>query len=311
MRSMKSFWVGLLVSLAAMTLQCGSDQGPGEGLTIVPGSVTLEASSYTQFTADYGGITLQVRWYVDGIRGGTPEKGMITSTGLYVAPANIPPGGAVTLRAEALADTIPGSDATLWITKPDLTPYVIVSPETSSVWASDEVQFTSQVVNCAEDSVVWSIAKVYGNPPSQGDILTDGRYIAPSAPKSKFALLVKATSVGCNTKIGIATVVVYASRDTFSVEMEDFTEKNDIGGAPGIRPEDCGSASGGEAVRGMDKVGEWIRVPVTVPASGTYQPYLHYQANAGNITAVSLEMIGCGSSQAAVNFMLEEGDGMG
>jgi hypothetical protein len=312
MHSLKSLWVGTLVALAAVTLQCGSDQGPGEGLTIVPGPMTLEVSAYQQFAADYGGITLGARWYVDGIRGGTPEKGMVASTGLYIAPANIPPGGAVTLRAEAFGDTLQGAEATIWITKPNLAPYVIVSPETSSVWASDSVQFTSQVANCAEeDSVVWSISKVYGNPVNPGQIFSDGLYIAPSAPESKFAILVKATSVGCYAKIGIATIVVYAAQDTFSIEMEAFSEKYDVPGAPGISIAPCKSASGGHTVAGMDKAGEWIKVPVTVPVTGTYRPYLYYQANTGNITWASLEMIGCGSSQPIVTFTLEEGDGMG
>jgi hypothetical protein len=273
--------------------------------------MSLEVSSAQQFVADYYGITLQPRWYVDGIRGGTPEKGVVTATGLYVAPASIPPGGTVTLRAEALGDTIQGADAAITITKPDLTPCVIVSPETSSVWGSDSVLFSSQVVNCSQDSVVWSIVRVYGNPVDPGDIVDDGLYIAPSAPAFKFAILVRATSVSCPTKVGIATVVVYAPLAEFSVEMEDYTQKYDVSGKPEIKIEGCSKASNGHAVRGMDKPAEWIRVPFTVPATGTYRPYLHYQANLGNVIGATVEIADCGSSEGEAIFMLEEGTGMG
>jgi len=311
MRNLKSLWVCTLVALAAITLQCGSDQGPSGSLTIIPGPVSLEVSSARQFVADYGGITLQARWYVDGIRGGTPEKGVVTAAGRYVAPADVPPGGVVTLRAVALGDTIGGADATITITKPDLTPYIIVSPETSSVWASDSVLFSSQVVSCAGDSVVWSITRVYGNPVNPGDIYDDGLYVAPSAPAFKFAILVTATSVSCPSRVGIATIVVYAPLAEFSVEMEDYTQKYNVSGKPEIEIEGCSKASNGHAVRGMDKPGEWIRVPFTVPATGTYRPYLHYQAYPGNFIGASMEIGDCGPSQGEASFMLEQGTGMG
>jgi hypothetical protein len=175
------------------------------------------------------------------------------------------------------------------------------------------VLFSSQVVNCSQDSVVWSIVRVYGNPVDPGDIVDDGLYIAPSAPAFKFAILVKATSVSCPTKVGIATVVVYAPLAEFSVEMEDYAvggEKHNIGGSD-ISSETCNKASNLLAVRGMDMPGEWIRVPFTVPATGTYRPYLHYQANPGNVIGATVEIADCGSSEGEASFMLEEGTGMG
>ena len=42
-------------------------------------------------------------WTVDGISGGSPQVGTVDPTGLYVAPAQAPPGGQVTIRATTAA----------------------------------------------------------------------------------------------------------------------------------------------------------------------------------------------------------------
>jgi len=309
-RNLRLLWILGLAALAGATLQCGSDTGPGQGLSILPGDTSLQVSSSQQFAADYGGSSVAVRWYVDGIRGGSIEKGIVTAAGLYVAPAEVPSGATVTLRAESVADTVAAGSVKITITKPSLTPCVIVSPETSSVGASDQIQFSSQVTNCAKDSVTWAIDKVYGNPVSPGDISSGGLYIAPSEPAFKFAVLVKAASINCPGKIGIATIVVYAQRDTFSVEMEAYTDKHDIGSS-NIHAQGCGAASGGSAVLGMDNAGEWIKVPFTVPATGTYQPYLYYQSMGTGTIMASMELSDCGGSQARVSFTLDQGDGIG
>jgi hypothetical protein len=61
----------------------------------------------------------------------------------------------------------------------------------------------------------------------------------------------------------------------------------------------------------MDMPAEWIRVPFTVPATGTYQPHLHYQAYPGNVIGATVGIADCGSSEGEASFMLEEGAGMG
>ena len=55
------------------------------GFGISPHVVTLTLTQTQQFTANSTGVT----WSVDGVAGGSPTTGTITSTGLYTAPNSI------------------------------------------------------------------------------------------------------------------------------------------------------------------------------------------------------------------------------
>jgi hypothetical protein len=293
------------------TLQCGTDQGPGGEIVISPGDVMLEVSGNEQFTASRDDQSASVAWYVDGVWGGTPETGTITTDGFFIAPSAIPAGGSVELSARAVADPAVRGAVTVEIVKPAGTAYVTVSPDTVSLLAAGTVDFASEVFDCASQNVVWSIERLWGEPASPGVITSVGQYAAPLSINRNFAVVVKALSLGCPTKTGIARVVVYAQPRSFDVELEQFSSSFNQPGSNVIKPVGCSNASGGLAVSGLDNPGEWIKVVFTIPVSGTYEARVRYQGPDGFMTGVEIKIEDCTTPVPQAEFTLDEGVGVG
>ncbi len=69
-------------------------------LTISPTSDTVPIGGSRTFTATLSGIpTTAVQWKVNGVVGGGPVTGTITSAGVYTAPAAVPQANPVTVTA--------------------------------------------------------------------------------------------------------------------------------------------------------------------------------------------------------------------
>lgn len=86
---------------------------------ISPTSATLRGNDTRQFTATVTGTTnLNVTWQVNGVTGGSAATGMISPTGLYVAPVVAPAPNQVTVRAVSVADATKGANATVTINNP-------------------------------------------------------------------------------------------------------------------------------------------------------------------------------------------------
>jgi hypothetical protein len=98
--------------------------------------------------------------------------------------------------------------------------------------------------------------------------------------------------------------------EAFAVEAESYSTTFDVSGSEPIRKAPCLSASGGRAVAGMDRVGEWIQIPLEVPEAGTYSITIDYQAPEDSTIVVRLDAEVCGSSQDA-DFTLDQGGGTG
>jgi hypothetical protein len=58
-----------------------------------------------------------VTWKVNGITGGNPTVGFISSLGTYKAPANVPAGGVVTVSSVSVADTTKSASALVTIVR--------------------------------------------------------------------------------------------------------------------------------------------------------------------------------------------------
>lgn len=306
-----------LVCLAAVafSLECGSDEGPGPEparLTINPRDTELEASSSQGFTADVGGQPIyDASWYVNGVRGGRPETGMISVAGLFVAPSEVPAGGYVTLAARAVVEGASYRDSIrVTITKPAGTPYVTVSPDTVAVIEFDMVAFYASMPDCTSDDVTWSLERLWGSTYSLGSISPSGAYEAPSGVDNTFAAMVKATSVGYPGKIGIGKIVFYPS-DWPDIQLEGFTESLDVPSSATIQAANCGGAVGGQAVQGLDTGGEWIKVPVYIPLDGVYRAYVRFQSQPADTLGVRVTMEDCGAPAPESEFVLTGGDGLG
>ena len=107
--------LGVAVSDAFFTVPVSVAVTPADGEVVVSDSHQLEAAVVSSFFTD-------VRWSVNGIPGGAADVGTITPAGLYTAPADVPPGGLVTVAAALRADPAARGEVTVRVLPPPLTP---------------------------------------------------------------------------------------------------------------------------------------------------------------------------------------------
>jgi hypothetical protein len=303
--------IGIVVVL--LVASCG-EYAPVEGdvplLDVFPDSVQIEVSCSHDFDAGFEGSPHVVAWYVNGIEGGDPGRGMITKAGTYVAPAAVPDDGFVTIRARSLEEPDLEGTGTVLITPSPSEAFVVVEPETATVLVAGSSQFSGTVSGCGSDSVIWSLDLVWGVATGGlGNIDEAGGYEAPATSGDNFDILVRATGAGCLNKSGIAKVRIPAEPRTFTVELEGFETKFDVPGSAKIMAEDCSMASSGHAVVGLDRAGEYIEVPMSVRGAGRYLAYLGYAADPDTRTWVRVEARGCGNAQNSASFTLDQGEG--
>lgn len=87
---------------AAVSIDVGEAPSPSVQISGAP--ATLIAGTSAALSATVAHAPDGVTWSVDGVAGGNATVGTIGSDGLYVAPATVPAGGSVTVRATLDAD---------------------------------------------------------------------------------------------------------------------------------------------------------------------------------------------------------------
>ena len=87
---------------------------PPVSIGISPSTANLAAGQTLQFTPLVDNSKASVTWQVNGVAGGDPVHGTITSTGTYTAPANIPSPPTVTVTA--MLQTSPPLSASAGVT---------------------------------------------------------------------------------------------------------------------------------------------------------------------------------------------------
>ena len=115
-----------------------AQQAAATTVTVSPGTASLTTGATQQFTATVTNATSQgVTWSVNGVAGGNATVGLISSTGLYTAPAAVPGSGSVTVQATSTATPSAVGSATVAI-------HAIVSgPVLSSIAPASGTQGTS------------------------------------------------------------------------------------------------------------------------------------------------------------------------
>jgi len=308
MRKRRWAILALIVGLAAAAgLRCGSDKGMEPDLDdsgLTPASTTVEVSSSRLFEAAFNGQYPEVSWWVDGIRGGSPETGMITPEGLYIAPSNVTEAGIVSVMAKALDDTLLRASAEVTLEKNTGTAYIEVDPGYSAVAIFDSLVFGYSASGCPSNDPTWSIEVITGSSTDIGSIDDSGTYFPPRFPSGDFELLITARGNGCEDKTGIAKVAVKVP-EQFFVELEDFTETNGMDITRGV------SCGGGLGITGLDEPGEWITVPVRIPAGGRYTAYLRYAAGLSDRMDITVMFEDGPHGTPAATFILDEGNGVG
>lgn len=104
---MRTFSVGRAIALvAAMSSAFAVPAPAGAAVTVAvsPTQVSLPANGTQQFTATVSGSTDQnVTWLVNGVPGGAPSLGTVSTSGVYTAPAGAPASFTATVTAQAEA----------------------------------------------------------------------------------------------------------------------------------------------------------------------------------------------------------------
>jgi hypothetical protein len=86
-------------------------------VAISPTSATVQAGQSKQFAGTVTGATnTSINWQVAGITGGNSTVGLISTTGLYTAPGNVPATNPVTVTARSFYDTTASANAAVTIT---------------------------------------------------------------------------------------------------------------------------------------------------------------------------------------------------
>ena len=103
-------------------------------VTVSPSAARVPVNTTMQFSATVANaITQTVDWSVNGAPGGNSTVGLISTTGLYTAPAVPPPGGAVAVQAASTVSPSAVGIATVTITTPPPGPVLIsVSPNSGT-----------------------------------------------------------------------------------------------------------------------------------------------------------------------------------
>ena len=88
-------------------------------VTVTPSAATVPVNTTKQFTASVANASTQaVNWSVNGAPGGNSAVGLVSTTGLYTAPAVPPSGGTVAVQAASTVSPSAVGAATVTVTAP-------------------------------------------------------------------------------------------------------------------------------------------------------------------------------------------------
>ena len=112
------------VGCAGVTAAPNSNSPSSVSVQVTPSTASLQPGSAQQFSATVtGGSSSSVTWSATG--------GMVSSTGLYTAPAT---PGAYTVQATSTADTSKSGSATITVLGSSTTPQISFSPGSVVIW---------------------------------------------------------------------------------------------------------------------------------------------------------------------------------
>jgi hypothetical protein len=183
-------------------------------VTISPTTAALQVGTSLNLAASVTGpADTTVTWQVNGISNGNTTVGTIVpgsdSTAVYTAPAAVPSGGTVTIKAVSHAE--PNVSATCVVTislQPPNNATVTISPLTANVQVGTSFTFTGTVTGVADTSVTWEVADTVGGYSTVGTISQAGVYTAPSSVPIPNTVTVTAVSNAQPSKSASATVTI-------------------------------------------------------------------------------------------------------
>jgi hypothetical protein len=194
---------------------------PTAAITVSPAGATVVAGTSQQFSATVQNGPQAVIWEVNGLQGGNPKFGTITSLagaiGLYTAPSRIPNPPDVTITALLQSD-LSTSGSTIVTIISSRPPAVTISPTTASVAIGQMLQFTSSVQN-SNAGIVWEVNSVPGGDSADGTITSSGTYTAPASlptPQTITVMAVLQTDSSVFASAGVTIILPAAFAGSYS-----------------------------------------------------------------------------------------------
>src|SRR5579872_2642192 len=199
----------------AQTTVSGSASVAVGTIAVSPAAPFVAPSANQQFSATIQGFSdTTVTWSVDGVSGGNPIAGTITSAGLYTAPSQ---PGKHTITAASVADAALTAGSTVSVFSFTITPAsAIVAP-------SAREQFAASLTGLPDTSVVWSVDGIAGGNARIGTVTSSGLY---SAPASVGPHTVGATSVADSSASVSAVITVVNFQNTAVLTYHNDDERD-------------------------------------------------------------------------------------
>jgi hypothetical protein len=188
-------------------------------VSVLPSAATVPLGGAQAFHAIVTGAQdTTVTWDVNGIVGGNTTVGTVINSQTdpnnttYTAPLNLPPGGAVTVRARANANPTVSASATVTFTTAI---NVTLTPTSATRAVTHRQTFAVQVANTTNQNVTWQVNGIAGGNTSSGQICVTASnpcqqisassggtvdYLAPAGVPSPNPVVVIATSQADSTK---------------------------------------------------------------------------------------------------------------
>lgn len=194
----------------------GGNTGPGTNpppppppqsvsITITPTSSSVLLGNSLTFSATVKNATnTNVTWSVNGIPGGSASVGIISSSGVYTAPADLPTPAAVNVTATSAADTTKSATAQLTITS-DIT--IALTPPSAGVELGATQSFHATIGSAGhpDTTVRWSLSGPTC-PTVCGSIDFGGNYTAPQILPAPASATLTAQSVADPSKQASAPI---------------------------------------------------------------------------------------------------------
>ena len=202
-------------TITAATTTSGSVVGSAtvaiDTISVSPATGPLEGSTTEQFSATVQGPSNPITWSVDQIAGGNSTVGIISTTGLYTAPAS---AGNHTISAAITADTAISASTAVSVFA------FTVSPAAVTVAPSGTQQFAAAIQGLPSTSVTWSVDGVAGGSPTSGTITTSGLYSAPSTIGAHTITAISTADASASARASI-TVVNLAQAAVLTYHNDD------------------------------------------------------------------------------------------
>jgi len=219
-----------LLALAACTLGCAGSTGsvsytplpppppptPSSiTATITPNTASLLLGNAQTFAATVTGTSnTSVSWSVNGVPGGSPTTGTISTAGVYTAPQILPTLAAITVTAQSVADSAKQASANITILS-DIT--IVMTPGVIGIELGASQPFHAAISSSGQPNagIRWSISGA-ACPVACGLLDTNGNYTAPQILPAPATVTLTAQSVADSSKQASATVTITSN---FSLQL--------------------------------------------------------------------------------------------